>query len=623
MRRPWRDRVASGSVYKAPLSAALDATRDGLRPFVAGTLARRFGSAWHQHPKVRRMVLGPPYGEEGPTLDAALLLKLLVDSYYWNLLFCDTFRARNRWRIDSLRDLRNRLAHDQGDDPLFQSPQSALGLLESMEILLRAVIHAVEAEQQEVAERQAVVTNPAAGQNSAPQGGSASAPPGSAEAESAIVPQNSATLEQAKASQRQAAAAGLARVQAISRQIAPGLIEHVWRLATFQAPGAKRFWAALLATLGLSALLIDYYRSPRIRAERLVIGTPHQRLDGYRSLEAELERRLKPYRLVDHLRGRRVDVILTNADSYPRAVAELKRLHWDVALAYSPIVSMATLDYGYRPIGVMFPDSKGYTGVMFTRKDSPIRSLSDLKPDSTVALGDYYSATKYFVPMSLLKGRRVTLLPDLEVAEIFDLVRDGKADVGVAARSFEAGQPSDEFNPARAEEGFRVIARGLPLPASVVALSPKLDDGDRRVLARLLMDLPAQLRTRDQANFGPGAIPDYGPMQRLVAEVRAFSACLKLDGSVLSIACPPGLTIVAHDLWIDDVSLAGTSVLLNATSISRRPMAIRIERSLLQQLVSVESPSQLKGRHLQVLLPATAGPGPHPILHPNQIELLN
>jgi hypothetical protein len=591
-------------------------------------------------------------------------LKLLVDSYYWNLLFCDTFRPRNRWRIDSLRDLRNRLAHDQGDDPLFQSPQSALGLLESMEILLRAVLHRVEAERQEAAGRRAMTTSPAAAQNPAAQEGSASAAsssakarsasaasstakapsasqPGSsaqagsapqasasahqgaAEAESVFAAKPAATVEQANASQRQAAAAGLARVQAISRQIAPGLIERFWRLATFQAPGAKRFWAALLAGLGLSAVLIDYYSSPRIRAERLVVGTPHQRLDAYRSLEVELERRLKPYRLIDHLRGRRVDVILTNADSYPKAVAELKRLHWDVALAYSPIVSMATLDYGYRPIGVMFPESKGYTGVMFTRKDSPIRSLSDLKPDSTVALGDYYSATKYFVPMSLLKGRRVTLLPDLEVAEIFALVRDGKADVGVAARSFEEGQPGDEFNPTRAQEGFRVIARGLPLPASVVALSPKLDDGDRRVLARLLMDLPAQVRTRDQANYGPGVIPDYGPMQRLVAEVRAFSACLKLDGSVLSIACPPGLTIVAHDLWIDDVSLAGTTVLLKATSISRRPMAIRIERSLLQQLVSVESPSELKGRHLQVLLPATAGPGPHPILHPNQIELLN
>lgn len=316
-------------------------------------------------------------------------------------------------------------------------------------------------------------------------------------------------------------------------------------------------------------------------------------------------------------------MILTNAASYPKAVAELKRLHWDVALAYSPIVSMSTLEYGYRPIGVMFPDSQGYTGVMFTRKDSPIRSLSDLQPESTVALGDYYSATKYFVPMSLLKGRRVTLLPNLEVAEIFDLVREGKADVGVAARSFEQGQPADEFSPGRAEEGFRVIARGLPLPASVVALSPRLDDGDRRVLGQLLMDLPVAVRRRDQANYGPGVIPDYGPMQRLVAEVRAISACLKLDGSVLSIACPPGLTIVAHDLWIDDVTMAGTNVLLKATSISRRPMALRIERSLLQQLVTVEALSELKGRHLQVLLPATAGRGPHPILHPNQIELLN
>lgn len=156
-----------------------------------------------------------------------------------------------------------------------------------------------------------------------------------------------------------------------------------------------------------------------------------------------MERQLRLYRLTDHLRGRSADVILTNADSNPRAVAELKRLHWGVAL------------------------------------------------------GDDYSATKSFVSMTLLKGRRVTLLPDLEVAGIFGLVVcDGKADVGVVARSFVESQPSDECNPTRAEEGFRVIARGLPQPALVVALSPKLDDGDRRVLARLLMDLPAQVRTR-------------------------------------------------------------------------------------------------------------------------------
>ncbi len=354
-----------------------------------------------------------------------------------------------------------------------------------------------------------------------------------------------------------------------------------------------------------------------------MIGTPHQRLDNYRTLETALEHRLKPDRLINHLLGKRVDVILTNTDSYPKAVAELKALNWDVALAYSPIVSMSAMELGYRPIGVMFPESKGYTSVIFTRKDSPIQKLADLGADSKVALGDYYSATKYFVPMALLKGRRVTLLTNLEVSEIFDLVRDGKSDVGVAARSFEQEQPSDEFSPERSEEGFRVIARGDPLPAALVALSPGLADRDREVPARVLMELPADVRHRDRANYGPGTIPDYGPMERLVAEVRSFSACLKLDGTTLSIACPPGLNIVSHDLWTDDVSMAGTAVLVNATGINRQPMAISIERSLLNQLVSEVTLSQLKGRHLQVLLAAGAGPGPHHILHPNQIEWQN
>jgi len=508
------------------------------------------------------MVFGPPYGPEGPALDAALLLKLMVEPFYWNLLFSSTFSAKNRWRIDSLRYLRNCIAHDQGDDPLFKSLRSALSFLESMEILLRAI--------------------------STPEG-----------------------------------FASLAKVKAISREIAPSPMETLGRLLSGRAIGSKRFWATGLVSIVIAGVLIDYYRSPKIRRERLVIGTPHQRLDNYRALETELEGRLKPYRLIDYLQGKRIDVILASADSYPKAVAELKALNWDVALAYSPIVSMSTIELGYRPIGVMFPDSKGYTSVIFTRQDSPIQNLADLQPDSKVALGDYYSATKYFVPMSLLKGKRVTLLPGLGVSEIFDLVRDGKADVGVAARSFEQEQPSDEFSPKRSSEGFRVIARGDPLPAALVALSPRLDDRDRDVLERVLMELPAHIRSKGQANYGPGAIPDYGRMERLVAEVRSFSACLKLDGGTLSIICPPELNIVAHELWIDDVSVAGTSVIFSATGINRQPMTITIERSLLDQLVSDVGLSALKGRHLEVLLPANATAGPHRILHPNQIEWLN
>ncbi len=82
---------------------------------------------------------GPPYGAEGPALDAAALLKLLSDTYYWKILFSQRFGSGSRWRIDSLRDLRNRLAHDQGEDPLFRSRPSVLGYLESMEVLLQAI----------------------------------------------------------------------------------------------------------------------------------------------------------------------------------------------------------------------------------------------------------------------------------------------------------------------------------------------------------------------------------------------------------------------------------------------------------------------------------------------------
>lgn len=69
------------------LIQALDALRDGVRPFVVGVLEDKEGPQWFEHPRVQRMAPTPPalegeapYGTEGPVLDLALLLRLTLHS---------------------------------------------------------------------------------------------------------------------------------------------------------------------------------------------------------------------------------------------------------------------------------------------------------------------------------------------------------------------------------------------------------------------------------------------------------------------------------------------------------------------------------------------------------------
>ena len=128
------------------LLQSLDALRDGLRPFVVAVLREKEGPQWSEHPRVQRMVAAPPalegeapYGPEGPVLDLALLLKLIGSDSYWYRTFRPRLTGISRWQIDSLRELRNRIAHNDGEDPLFRTASLALPYLTTMEQLLGVI----------------------------------------------------------------------------------------------------------------------------------------------------------------------------------------------------------------------------------------------------------------------------------------------------------------------------------------------------------------------------------------------------------------------------------------------------------------------------------------------------
>lgn len=517
------------------LIQALDALRDGLRPFVVQVLQEKEGPQWAEHPRVQRMVPVPPalegeapYGPEGPVLDLALLLKLIGSDCYWYRTFRPRLPGISRWQIDSLRELRNRVAHNDGEDPLLTSASLSLPYLTTMEQLLRAI----------------------------------------SSDQATIITQLRSRLQR---SRRQAIAA----------------------LALGRSRWSLLFWFAALVVTGAAVWLIDYGRSPRLERSTLVIGTPDRRLERYLTLERYLESRLRPAQLWRALRGDKIDVRIEGARSYPEAVAHLNARRWDVLLGFSPVVSMEALDAGYRTIGRMFPQEPEYRSILFTRRGSSLRVPEDINPTTQIALGDYFSATKYYVPMSLLRGRSARITLNLSTAEIVEQVRSGKADVGAMA-----GNPQSfkSLNP-----GFEILMASAPLPASVIALTPELGDLDRNHLQQALITASDSVKGKSAANYGPGLAPDYDYFARQVAEGRAFSACLRNREGILNLHCPGSDRIELVEGWIDDAGPAGDRIRVRMTTADQRKLTFLIGRSLLDQSAVFQVLNELQGRELRVL----------------------
>ena len=517
------------------LIQALDGLRDGLRPFVVRVLEEKEGPQWYSHPRVQRMVPAPPalegeapYGPEGPVLDLALLLKLIGSDCYWYRTFRPQLPGISRWQIDSLRELRNRVAHHDGGDPLFSRPALLLPYLNTMEQLLQVV-----------------------------------------------------------GSER---AAGIARLRlALQRRGR----QQLRLIALGRSRWSLPFWLAIATAAGATVWLVDYLAAPKLERPTLVIGTPDRRLERYLPLEQHLEARLRPAQLLPALRGERIDVRIEGARSYPEAVAHLRARHWDVLLGFSPVVSMEAVQVGYRPIGRMFPGEPDYRAILFTRQGSPLRELNDITPTTRLALGDFFSATKYYVPMSLLRGRRAMVTVNLSTAEIAEQVRSGSADVGAMA-----GDPRrfQERNP-----GLKVLASSESLPQSIVALSPELSDLDRNQLQRAMLSAPASVRGDATANFGPGGAPDYRRFARQVAEGKAFSACLRKRAPELALQCASSDRIRVVEGWIDAVRTDGDRVRIQLSTADNQSLVVLIERGLLEQSAVFQVLNDLRGRFLKVL----------------------
>lgn len=147
-------------------------------------------------------------------------------------------------------------------------------------------------------------------------------------------------------------------------------------------------------------------------------------------------------------------------------------------------------------------------GTIIVKKDSPIKSIADLK-GKTIAATDPGSAGAYLVQMMMLN--KAGLKKD-DVKVIFEKKRDPVADAILAGKAEAGFVRDDDVEKLKAgPEKFRKIAVSAPVPNWPIAISKKMDPAMAKKLKEAILKLKkGDLKTI--SILGPAKIEGFVPV---------------------------------------------------------------------------------------------------------------
>ncbi len=259
---------------------------------------------------------------------------------------------------------------------------------------------------------------------------------------------------------------------------------------------------------------------PILETNKLIVGVLGD-TERYSNLESYLK----------HKFGDRVQIKFEGSSKtdYQKAKDKIASNEWDIVFTLSPAISIAAKDNGYTWAAKMFANKPPfYQSVLFVRADSPIRSLEDIKPKTVIALGDFNSASSFYMPSYTLYGKKLTVDRGHRGQEIREMVKLGKADVGAAAYG-----DIILYN----NSGFRIIHKSRDIPGSGVYLSPKLSQQDRETLTGALLQAPPSVKDNKQANYEAGEEPDYSPFRQITNRVESILTCVDWKQKQIAFYC--------------------------------------------------------------------------------------
>jgi ABC-type phosphate/phosphonate transport system substrate-binding protein len=197
---------------------------------------------------------------------------------------------------------------------------------------------------------------------------------------------------------------------------------------------------------------------------------------------------------------------------------------WDIVFARSPMIARFSQKQSYSYLAGMFPGSATYKSGIIVKANSPIRSINDIKANTVVALGDFNSASGFYMPVYDLYGKTFS-------AKIArgkspkSIVSEGKAEVGTVAIG-------DQIKPNDSE--FRIIHKSRDIPGSGVYLSPRLASHHQQI-KQVLLAAPKDITKK--VNYGDVPEPNYKEFDKIIDRVDSIIECVDFDKNPVNLFC--------------------------------------------------------------------------------------
>ncbi len=192
----------------------------------------------------------------------------------------------------------------------------------------------------------------------------------------------------------------------------------------------------------------------------------------------------------------------------------LARKTWDIAFTRSPIFSIEAESNHYIGVARMFPNEPAYyQAALYVRSDSRIRSLADIKPRNTIALGNPESAPTFYLPIYALYGKSLRVGARYRPIDAVKMVKAGKVDIG-------AGR----YTTVKGDSSLRTIYISRDIPGAGVYLSPLLSIPEQQQIKEALLNAPPEIQA--QANYGNGQIPHYDELKKIIFKTEGILNCL-------------------------------------------------------------------------------------------------
>ncbi|TBR56475.1 nuclease [Westiellopsis prolifica IICB1] len=325
--------------------------------------------------------------------------------------------------------------------------------------------------------------------------------------------------------------------------------------------------------------------------------------------------------------GNKVQIVLDGDESisYEEARKRMINKEWDIAFTLSPILSLAAKNNDYHFAAIMFPNNPPYyQATLFTKSTSAIQSINDLKSTNTIAMGDFNSASSFYVAAYDLYGKSIRVDMGHRSKDIKELVKTGKADVGAAA-----------YEAVASDQDLKIIHLSKQIPGGNVYLSPKLSESDRQIITKVLLNAPDNIKK--QANYGGGQEQDYSQLLKISQRTEEILKCANFQQNPVNFYCGDSPQNQKINNFINNPSeilgrINGWTRQNNEiesfkmSGQDKKIYQLIIPRKILNQVPGASSPIALQGKEVKVInvapQKAQGGMFALKIAEPNQLTVL-